>query len=182
MSNSHNTAEPKIFRAIDRLSEFGGYVSGICLFIAALVVCHAVVWRALGKSADWQTELSVYLLILVTFVGGAYGLKHDAHVSVDILYNKLPNRARHVQQILVGAISLILILVVAWRTSEMWLEAYEEGWGSGTAWNPKLIYPYAIIPLGMIMLALQYVVHILRRGLLLVRNQTVHNPTGDDVQ
>lgn len=177
MSKTHHTAEPKLFKAVDRLSDFGGYVSGLCLFIAALVVCHAVVWRALGKSADWQTELSVYLLILVTFVGGAYGLKHDAHVSVDILYNKLPNRARHVQQILVGAISLILIVVVAWRTSEMWFEAFEEDWGSGTAWNPKLIYPYAIIPIGMIMLALQYLVLILRRALLLVRNQAE-----DDVQ
>jgi len=42
----------------------------------------------------------------------------------------------------------------------MWWDAYRLGWRSGTLWNPPLAIPYAFIPLGMILLALQYIVYI----------------------
>ncbi|MDQ3509790.1 MAG: TRAP transporter small permease, partial [Actinomycetota bacterium] len=40
----------------------------------------------------------------------------------------------------------------------LWWETTVAGRRSGTAWNPPLSYPYFIVPLGMGLIALQYLV------------------------
>lgn len=157
-----------LLRWIDRVSEISGYLSGACIFLATLIICYAVVLRAMGQSTIWQTELATYLLIFVTFVGGAYGLKHGSHVNVDLLLNRLPLRGRMVLHALCAVLSLVLIAVVAWHSYHMWSEAVRGNWTSGTAWNPSLVLPYAILPLGMLLIALQYLAITARalRGLV----------------
>ncbi|BBL80240.1 C4-dicarboxylate TRAP transporter small permease protein DctQ [Rubrobacter xylanophilus] len=147
-----------LLRWIGWVSEVSGYISGLLIFASTLIICYAVLLRALGFSTVWQTELTIYLLMFVTFIGGAYGLKHDEHVNVDLLINRLPVRAASLLKLVAALLSLVVIAVVAWRSGMMWLEATEKGWRSGTAWNPPLTYPYAILPIGMALIALQYVV------------------------
>lgn len=43
----------------------------------------------------------------------------------------------------------------------MWYEAFEGGWTSSTILSVPLVYPYAILPLGMALTSVQYVFHIL---------------------
>lgn len=144
------------------MSEAAGYVSGACVVLATLVICYAVALRAMGHSTVWQTELAVYLLIFVTFVGGAYGLKHGSHVNVDLLLNRLPPTGRLVLQSAGVLLSLVLIAAVGWRSFHTWWEATQQGWTSSTAWNPPLTYPYAILPVGMALIALQYLTILAR--------------------
>lgn len=164
MASEDRTQHKELFllRWIDKLSELSGYLSGACIFLATLVICYAVVLRAMGQSTIWQTELATYLLIFVTFVGGAYGLKQGSHVNVELLINRLPAKGRLVLQVVAGLLSLVLIATVAWHSYQMWSEAVAAGDTSGTAWNPSLAIPYIILPLGMVLIALQYLVLIAR--------------------
>lgn len=149
-------------RWIDGLSEAAGYVSGILIVVSTLVICYGVVLRAFGESTIWQTELTIYLLMFVTFVGGAYGLKHGEHVNVDLLTNRLSERGRLAMNLFVSLLCLVFVAVVAWKAYESWAVATQLDWRSGTAWNPPLKYPYAILPLGMALIALQYVAIMVR--------------------
>lgn len=151
-------------KLIDWLSEISGYVSGVLIVTSMLVVCYGIVVRALGQSTVWQIELATYLLIFVTFVGGAYGLKHGKHVRVDLLVNKLPEKVRLCVNLTSSLLCLVLIIVVGWKAFETWLVALESGWSSGTAWDVPLIYPYAILPIGMTVIGLQYVAIIIREA------------------
>lgn len=154
--------EPLLFRWIDGACEGAGYLSGAAIFLATLVICYAVTLRAFGHTTIWQTEFAVYLLILVTFIGGAYGLKHGSHVRVDLLLEALPEKAAAVLQLVGSLLSLVVLAVVLWKSTGMWWQATVQGWGSGTAWNPPLTYPYAALPLGMLLMALQYLVLMAR--------------------
>lgn len=158
-----------VFRLVDHACEVAGYLSGIAVFLATLVVCYAVALRAFGHTTIWQTEFAVYLLIFVTFIGGAYGLKHGSHVRVDLLLQVLPARAQAAVRLLGALLSLIVIAVVLWKSYDMWWRATTGGWGSGTAWNPPLTLPYAVLPLGMLLIALQYLVLMVRDVRDLVR-------------
>lgn len=149
-------------RWIDSASEISGYLSGACIFIAMLVICYAIIWRALGYGTVWQTELTVYLLMVVTFIGGAYGAKHGHHVKVDLIINWLPARGQLVAQLIAGSLSLFLVAMVAWYSYGMWWEATVRGVNSGTSWNPPLTYPYATLVVGMILMTLQYLAIISR--------------------
>lgn len=42
----------------------------------------------------------------------------------------------------------------------MWYEAWVNGWRSSTVWGPPLSYPYFILPLGMTIVSLQFLVII----------------------
>lgn len=146
-------------RIVEWLSEVSGYVSGALILASVLVICYGVVLRYfLGASTIWQTELSIYFLMFAAFVGGAYGLKHDDHVSIDLVVKRLPGRARLIVNLVAALMGLSLIVVIGVIGLVLWWETTVAGRRSGTAWNPPLTYPYFIIPLGMGLIALQYLV------------------------
>lgn len=160
MSSSQSENEKFfLFRWINAISEVSGYLSGVAIVIATLIICQAVALRYLfGMSGVWTTEFAVYMLIFATFIGGAYGLKHDAHVGVDLITNQLGGRAQAALKLVASLLALVLVLVVLWRAWHLWWEATEAGWNSESAWGPPLTYPYFILPLGFTLIALQYLV------------------------
>ena len=146
-----------LFRWIDGLSELAGYVSGLLLLVSTLVICEAVTLRYLiGAPTVWQTELSIYLLMFAAFVGGAYGLKHGDHVNVDIIASRFPGRGKVLIGILAAVLGLVFVAVVGYISFGLWWHATETGQRSGTAWNPRMTFPYFIVPLGMTLMSLQY--------------------------
>jgi TRAP-type C4-dicarboxylate transport system permease small subunit len=155
------TYKPMWVRAINWLSEASGYISAIIIMVASLVVLHQVALRYFfGLPTIWQTEMTIYLLMFTTFVGGAYGLKHNAHVGVDIFSIKLSPKGQAYLRIITGFFCLALTIIVSWKAFEMWWEATHKGWISDTLWGPKLTYPYLILPVGMLLISLQYIAMI----------------------
>jgi TRAP-type C4-dicarboxylate transport system permease small subunit len=152
-----NQQKPLWVRTINGINEVSGYISGFLILLSSLVVLHQVSVRYFfGLPSIWQTEMSIYLLMFSTFVGGAYALKHNGHVGVDLVSIKLPPRAQAYLRIATSILCLGLTVIVAWKGFNMWWEATENGWKSDTLWGPKLTYPYAILPLGMMLMSLQY--------------------------
>jgi TRAP-type C4-dicarboxylate transport system permease small subunit len=153
---------PLVVRAVAGLSELAGYVSAIALVAATLVTAHGVFVRyVLRAPTVWQTETTIYLLMVVTFVGAAYGLKHHAHVGVDLLVEKAPPRRQLVVRLLTAVACLAVVLVVMWTAYQDWYEAYLFDHRSSTAFRFPLWIAYAILPLGMLLVALQYLAMII---------------------
>lgn len=153
--------DPMWVRGINFLSEASGYLSGILIFLASLIIVYQVVIRYfIGASTIWQTELSIYMLIFATFVGAAYGLKHDGHVGVDVITDLLPEKPKAMLKIITSLASMVLTIVVAWKGWGMWYKATINGWHSETVWGPALTYPYIILPIGMTLVSLQFLVII----------------------
>ncbi len=147
------------FRYIDRLSELSGYISGVLILFSMLTVCYGVLLRyVLGISTVWQLELSTYFLMFAAFVGGAYGLKHGDHVGINLFVERLPEKAQLYVRLLASVLGFLFIVAVALIAYTLWWETTESGRTSGTAWNVPLTYPYLIVPLGMTLIALQYLV------------------------
>ena len=150
------------FKWANATSQLTGYLSAVALLLATGAIMHAVASRyLLGRPTIWQTEFSIYLLMFVTFVGAAYGLRHHAHVGVDLLVQLLPTRGQLAMRLIAAVLSLAVVLVVLWTAYETWLEAYEAGWKTSTVWAPPLSVVYAILPLGMLFVACQYIAMII---------------------
>lgn len=165
------------------VSEISGYLSGIAIVIATLIICGAVALRYLfGIAGVWTTEFAVYMLIFATFVGGAYGLRHDAHVGVDLITNQLPGRAQAAVKVIASLLALVLVLVVDWRAWVLWWEATEQGWNSASSWGPPLTYPYFILPLGFTLIALQYLVIVSNNIRQLIKGDDEDDDTQTDTE
>jgi TRAP-type C4-dicarboxylate transport system permease small subunit len=80
--------------------------------------------------------------------------------------DRLPEKTRLYVKLVASILGFVFIAIVALIAYDLWWETAQAGRTSGTAWNVPLTYPYLIVPLGMTLIALQYlviVVHILQR-------------------
>ncbi|HEX6113057.1 MAG TPA: TRAP transporter small permease [Geminicoccaceae bacterium] len=148
--------------AVAWLSRLGGIAAAALLLAAVLVICQMVFVRyVLQGSAIWQHEFATFSLIGATFVGAPYVLLTHGHVNVELLPVYLGPRGRFALAILAALISLTFCIVVGWYGFKFWHQSYVEDWHAQTVWRPPLWVPYAAVPLGMGVLALQYVAEIL---------------------
>lgn len=159
--NEEQALKPMWVRAIERASEWSGYISGLAILASTLIVVYQVCLRYFfGAPAVWQIETSMYLLLLTSFVGAAYGLKHDAHVGIDLIVAKLAPQFQRRLRIFTSILSILLCTVVGWRAWHLWWEATSQGWKSDTLMATPLTIPYFILPLGMLLITLQFLVII----------------------
>jgi|Deesub1362A_J573_1020465.scaffolds.fasta_scaffold00017_173 TRAP-type C4-dicarboxylate transport system permease small subunit len=149
------------FSIIENLSEFTGLITSIALVGAGIVLTYEVLVRYIFRIPTiWEIEFSIYLLMMVTFVGSAYGLKHKAHINIEVITIMLPPRAKNFLDMITSVLSLIFVIIIAWKGWIMWWKAYDMGWRSESLWGPPLWIPYLFIPVGMTLLILQYIVYI----------------------
>jgi TRAP-type mannitol/chloroaromatic compound transport system permease small subunit len=85
---------------VDRMSDVLGrtvrWLVGVMVLVGAFNALARYLSRGLGVnlSSNGWIELQWYLFSLVFLLGASYGLRHDAHVRVDVLYGRLSDRAR----------------------------------------------------------------------------------------
>ncbi len=185
MSGPGNPRSPLLLRYIDRLSELAGYMSAVLILASMLIVCYGVFLRyVLGASTVWQLELSTYFLMFAAFVGGAYGLKHGDHVNLSLIVDRLPEKVRLYVRLLASVLGFVFVVIVAVIAYVLWWETTEAGRTSGTAWNVPLTYPYLIVPLGMTLIALQYLVVVVHIFHQIISGQTSDHPPdeGEDLE
>ena len=180
MQNKNNRS-PIWVRAIERVSDFSGILGGLGILAAALIIFQQVLVRYILKEpAIWQIEMSVYLLLMTTFIGGAYGLKHGGHVGVDVFVIRLPRRVKATVELATSFAGLFFCIVMAWMGWKMWYKAYIFGWHSESLWGPSLILPFMLLPLGMTLISLQYVVQIRENFLIALKRIPLDDEEDED--
>ena len=143
-------------RVMRLLSQLCGFFADGLIAAGVLVVCHMVFVRyVLNYNTIWQTDFTTYCLIAATFVGSPYVLMTRGHVNVDILPHYAGPRARHWLAVGASFTTLLFAVTLAALTAEFWWEAWSNKWVSDTMWRARLWIPYASMPIGMGLLALQ---------------------------
>jgi TRAP-type C4-dicarboxylate transport system permease small subunit len=133
-----------------------GYVAAALIGFGVLVVCHMVFVRyALGHNTIWQTDFVTYSLVAATFIGSPYVLMTRGHVNVDVLPHYAGPRTRFWLAIFAGSVTFSFAIVLAVLTFLFWKEAWDNSWVSDTMWRARLWIPYASMPIGLSVLALQ---------------------------
>ncbi|VEP15952.1 conserved membrane hypothetical protein [Hyella patelloides LEGE 07179] len=103
----------RISRAIDTLNEWVGRLTYGLVLLMVLVGVWNVLGRYIGRfvgqnlTSNALIEIQWYLFDLVFLLGGAYALKHNEHVRVDIFYKDWHPR----RQALVNFIGTIIFLI-----------------------------------------------------------------------
>ena len=110
------------FHAVDeevRLSIYGweDWIVLAVFWILACVVFYQVFTRyVLNDAAGWTEEIARYLLIAVTFLGGAMAVRRNTHIQVDFVYRFLPRAPGRVLSLLVDAVRVAFFGYAVWLT------------------------------------------------------------------
>ena len=132
-------------RAIDALSEgVGRIIVWLVLVVSLLSAGNALMRYAFRYSSNAYLEAQWYLFSLIFLLGGAYALKHNAHVRIDLVYGRLSKRT----QAWIDLVGTLLFLI-----REMSPDV-----GGLPRWPIKIA-----LPVGFALLALQGLSELIKR-------------------
>jgi len=151
----------ELMQKIEDLNRMLYYASSVAIVLSAFILTYEVIVRYILRIPTiWEIETSVYLTVMATYLGAAYGLKDGAHINIDLITRLLPKKFTEKLSVATSLLSLAFCVILAWKGWVMWWEATAKGWRSESLWGPPLTIPYFFLPLGVSLLSIQYVVLI----------------------
>jgi TRAP-type mannitol/chloroaromatic compound transport system permease small subunit len=149
---------------IDALVDASGRMMAWVMLALVLLMSANVLLRylfSIGSVAG--QELEWHLMSPIVLIGMAYALLHDGHLRVDLIYVKLPERARLVVNLaasLIGVVFSALVIYLAWKYL---LQSYAIDEGSPDPGGlPHRFLLKSLLPLGFAVLLLQGIASALK--------------------
>ena len=127
----------------------------IILIAAVIIVAMQVVTRYILKvPLPWSEEIARYLFLWLTWVGASYATKERKHVSIDLVYEKLPAGGQMICKIITNIIWVIFLFMMA-RLSLKLTMSVASGGQVATGSGIPMWVPYASIPTGMTLMTIR---------------------------
>ena len=148
-------------RALAFLNAWIVRLGGVALLAASLILTYSVVSRYFFKAAtDWEDEAAVFCIVGAVFAASAYVQALRGHIGIELLSAFLPPKANRVRAVLVDIASFAFCAFFAWKSWTLWHEAYVDNQTTTSTWGPPLWIPYALMAVGITLLALQLAVQV----------------------
>lgn len=152
----------------DRLSLAGGALSGILMLVGiALVLAEVVVRTLFSKTLYITEEYSGYLMAALTFLALAYTLREKGHIRMVFLHTVLKGRGRVLLDLYAFIAGFIFCAVLTSTTALFVWDAFLTNSKSMQISETYLAIPQAFMPLGSLVLTLQFAAEACRSILLL---------------
>ncbi|MBQ7824887.1 MAG: TRAP transporter small permease [Clostridia bacterium] len=95
----------KVMNALYKL--FCLFSQGVLLVIVAIVTMQ-VVLRWLKMNVPWGEEVALFFMVWMAFISFAIGVIGDLHISIVMVFDRLPKRAQKVLEFIINVIILIV--------------------------------------------------------------------------
>lgn len=102
------------------------WLASLALVIIALISLGNVVTRYItGGSLAFTEELSVFLLVVLTFGGAAVALRRNGHIRIGMLERALPGGARRLLVLFQGICGMALLGLITWFGARLAWQEYQ---------------------------------------------------------
>lgn len=110
---------------------------------------------------DWSMEINSFLIVYVTAMGAAEALRTGKHIGISLLRDRLPRPAQTWIRVAEGILGTIFSLAMAWNGAIIAYNAWLYDETVSSSFGTPLVYPYAIVPIGFLLLAIQFLLQAL---------------------
>ena len=155
-----------ISRVIDAVNERLGRIANWVVLIAVVISAgNAMVRYAFDLSSNAWLEVQWYLFAVMVMLGTSYTFRLNEHVRVDIVYMHLSERGKEWLDLIGTALFLVpSTLIIAWFSWPFFMQSWSIQEMSTNA-GGLLRWPVKILlPLGLVLLALQGISEIIKRA------------------
>ncbi|MQM39742.1 hypothetical protein KBTX_03773 [wastewater metagenome] len=165
-----------LLRAIDGLNEWTGRVIAVATVLIVLFTIYDVGSRTLfARPTDWAFEVTKQLYALHFMLLGGYALLHRAHVEVDVLKERLSQRARALLEVIGYLLFCLPFLAVMLYTGFSFVA---RSWRYGETTYGIIaipVYPIkTVILIAAVLIGLQALATFLRAARVLSRGGNAH--------
>ena len=134
--------------------------AGLILAMSGWITYDVLTRYFLNFASPWAFDLSEYALVWITFLGAPWVLLQDRHVRIELLVDKIPLAAQRTIGTAVSIIAVCACLVLTWRTGVAALQYIEGNIMMARIWRIPRIWPYSIIPIGSMLMAVAFMVRL----------------------
>jgi TRAP-type C4-dicarboxylate transport system permease small subunit len=153
----------KIFNKIAKtynivLEHIPKVMAGVILALL-VIVCIQVFARYLPiPPVLWTTDIAMYCLIVLGFLGIGWLLRKGAHVAIDIAVESLPFRGKHMIGMLTSVIGAVTTLIVACFAGFVVTNQFSRGiFVTGSLFNTPKWMLLVFIPIGFAFAFIEFV-------------------------
>lgn len=105
--------------------------------LAGLLIID-VLFRELFWPLQFIPELSVFVMVAVTYLGLSPSEEHDEHVRISYMADRLPCNWSYFLQIVVQVITVITVILFLWAISSNAIDSFNSGEGTEGMFTIKL--------------------------------------------
>jgi TRAP-type C4-dicarboxylate transport system permease small subunit len=142
----------KIFDKLNKLEE--AFIMAAFAVMAVVLALQIFMRYAVNKPLIWSEELARYIFVWATFIGAGYGVRNKIHISMEVLYMRLPRKLKLAITLVTNILSIAVF-------------AYLIPWGfvvlkdqvniKSSAMQIPMTWVFAAVPLGCFIVCLRLI-------------------------
>jgi TRAP-type mannitol/chloroaromatic compound transport system permease small subunit len=152
------------------------------ILIMAILVIGAIMRYVFHQALFWEGDIAWLLFVFCSVLAGAYVLRQDRHVRLDVIHGRLNERQKTLMDIATFSLFLLFFGILSWVTvnKAIWSVSILER--SGQSYFHVPLYPARLsLALGSVLLLLQGVSEFIKRIVLLLGNKVKEKALEEDI-
>lgn len=131
--------------------------AGLFLFLT-FSICYTIFTRTLGLPTPiWTVQFDEYSLLWMTFLGTAWLLSRNRHVSIELVVSRFGEKGKRVFGVINDSLGLILCATICYYSYLCTIDHIRRNVIDVQGVDFPKGYVIAVIPLGFLLLFLQFV-------------------------
>ena len=141
-----------------------------------LVLTFVMIWEVFNRyvfdlPTVWAHELTSMVFAVYFLIGGAYALRWNAHISVDILYSKLSRKAQAILDLFTWSMFYLFCGVLFYKSIDFAWSSVMIMETSNSVWEPYIWPVKLFLPISALLILLQGVVKTLSDVCIIVTGE-----------
>lgn len=158
----------RLIRIFDRLSLAGGWLSGLMICLGLSLVVAEILTRSMFDSTLYiAEEYAGYMMCGLTFCALAYTLREKGHIRMTFLQKVVKGRPRLILDLVCFAVGVVFSLGLTYNTSLFFWDSVVTQSQSMQISETYIAIPQFALPLGALLLTLQFISEFLKTTLVL---------------
>ncbi len=134
------------------------YIACAGVAVLTFIVCFEVVMRTFfNRPSSWVGEYSGHILLFIPFMAGAWLLKKEEHVKMDLITNMAGKRKQAFIDIITSFFGIIICLITTWFTAKVTIDMFQTGYVTQSVLRLPEWPLIGFVALGFFLLSIQFV-------------------------
>ncbi|MDR1933535.1 MAG: TRAP transporter small permease [Spirochaetales bacterium] len=127
----------------------------VCFAVMGAVLALQIFMRyVINMPLIWSEELARYIFVWATFIGAGYGVRKKIHISMELIYMRLPVKARLAVTVFTNAAAIFVFAYLI----PYGIETVRTQWNIGSsAMEIPMSWVFAAVPVGCFIVCLRLI-------------------------
>ncbi len=134
------------------------WLAGLLMMFSLITVCIDVVMRYFfNRPTGWVLQFSEYILLYIPFLAAAFVLREESHIRIDIVLNRLTEKARSLINMVTSLLSCIVLAILTYYGTYITIDFYQRNVPTLKYLKIPEFLVIMVIPIGCFLFSIQFI-------------------------